>query len=284
MKPPNVMTTPEWESLAFSLAQHLSKMEDGEVFMLYSMTAEPDEFGNRDEPRYLQFCAHGDDQIRCEVSNNDVLPEAFQMTAEETALFANHGWIMPEVVVHDGIDSGSPNIYMDVEQVFCDFVADSVVVILRDVWHLTSLKNIGTDKESLRGLRKFVMLDPPTSKTCEIEAERAKTARRRAWLSRVDVEAPGLVAADDVKLGIATLILSGLTNDPDVNWIAFRDHKKSRSNAELLLEMYESAAEPLKFLLSKVPDELGSESSLVSQAQSLVAEAACVERGYWMAG
>lgn len=153
------MTELTWESLAYSLAAHLAAMEDDEHFVLYAGPPEPDDLADKYH-RYVQFCAYDSGQtVRCEVVSNAYRPEHLKHSVDDLVMLRTAGWFLPSDVPTEVGDSGSPNLFMDVESDAAEFAAGAVITVLRDVWH-ADVHDVVTDADHLRGPRAFSLQAP----------------------------------------------------------------------------------------------------------------------------
>lgn len=148
-----------WEDLTFSLARHLESMPTDSYFSLYvDDSGRPGfEADLDDHPLYVQFCAFGEQMVRCEVVSNEFLPADRQHSVDDLIAMRLDGWTLPS----DEHVHGSPNIHLDVHTDDADRAAAMVMRVFQVVWQVTTADGIITDARHLRGRHAFRVLDAP---------------------------------------------------------------------------------------------------------------------------
>ncbi|QWZ09247.1 hypothetical protein KRR39_05525 [Nocardioides panacis] len=125
-------TTLAWSAFRGRLADHVAAMQDDEVALVEAESS----VGDADEGAapYVQFCAWGEDLVRCELSSNAYLAEAHRLDVSQVAALVEMGWILPTHGPDDEADSGSTNFHVDAERVEADRLAVMTVRAFREVF------------------------------------------------------------------------------------------------------------------------------------------------------
>ncbi len=117
-------TASAWRRFQARLADHLLAMQDDDLLLLEAETALEDEDG---AAPYVQFCAWGSGQLRCEAVSNHYLAEEFLLDDAGAAALVALGFEPPS-------DDGSANFWSDVVGSDGDRLAVMAVRALRDVY------------------------------------------------------------------------------------------------------------------------------------------------------
>lgn len=133
-----------WSVFRGRLADHVAAMEDDELALVEAESS-VDEEDDGAAP-YVQFCAWGDDLVRCEVSSNAYLADEQQLDDEQVAALVALGWNAPTYSPDEEADSGSTNFYLDAERKQADRLAVLTVRALRDVFGVAHPAFLSSDE------------------------------------------------------------------------------------------------------------------------------------------
>jgi hypothetical protein len=127
-------TSRAWSLFANRLADHVVNMaEDSNMCIEVESTLDDDE--DAGAAPYVQFCAWGGDLVRCEVSSNEYLDVAYELSGDDMVKLAELGWHPPGYQEEgDEPDGGSPNFSLDLERRQGDRLAVMTVKALREVF------------------------------------------------------------------------------------------------------------------------------------------------------
>ena len=82
-----------WSAFRGRLADHVAAMQDDDLILIEAESAVGDE--DEGAAPYVQFCAWGEDLVRCELSSNAYLAQAHQLDDEQVAALVALGWSLP---------------------------------------------------------------------------------------------------------------------------------------------------------------------------------------------
>lgn len=109
-------------------------MRDDDVLVVVTESAAEEDEDDGCAP-YVQFCAWGEDRVRCEVSSNAYLTADHRLDPVGTETLKGLGWAPPTHGRDDeDADAGSANFHLDVERSSADRLAVMTVKALRDVF------------------------------------------------------------------------------------------------------------------------------------------------------
>ncbi|MEO5711687.1 MAG: hypothetical protein ABIQ59_17905 [Nocardioidaceae bacterium] len=136
-------TARAWGSFQSRLADHVAAMEDDDVLFV-----EAEASGEEDEgcAPYVQFCAWGEDLVRCELSSNTYLADEHVLDAAAAAALEALGWSGPTRGEDDAPDEGSTNFFLDLERNHADRLAVMTVRAFRDVFGVAHPAFLSSDK------------------------------------------------------------------------------------------------------------------------------------------
>ena len=160
-----------WDEFERRLLERLEEMDEDDT-LLVEVPQDEDRSGAMP---YVQFCAWGDDMIRCEAVSNHYLAETWALTEESGEELVGIGFSAPTYAPDETPDSGSANYHVDVER---DEVADlgwMTVGALRDVYGVPHPSLLEADVEGL--------VDPAP------EEERPRPPRGSTSAAPADLEA-----------------------------------------------------------------------------------------------
>lgn len=127
-------TARAWSRFQARLADHIAEMRDDDVLVVVSESATEEDEDDGCAP-YVQFCAWGEDRVRCEVSSNAYLTADHRLDPVGTETLKGLGWAPPTHGPDDAdADAGSANFHLDVERSSADRLAVMTVKALRDVF------------------------------------------------------------------------------------------------------------------------------------------------------
>ena len=132
-----------WRDVSDDVAERACDMDDGDVMLLES---------SRDD-RYVQVTLGGPGWVRAEVSSNLFNRGAARLDESQMSALVHDGWHMP--APED--PSGSPNFWIDVEQLWADVLGDMVARVVDDVWKLPTTR-LNLDGEPY--IRGCVVFEP----------------------------------------------------------------------------------------------------------------------------
>ncbi len=123
-------TRAAWDEFERLLGERLDIMEDDEN-LIVELLQDDAEVG---AAPYVQFCAWGEDRMRCEAASNHYLMATWALNDEGRAALEAIGFGAPTYAPGDDEDSGSSNYFVDVERDEFEDLAWMTVQALRDVY------------------------------------------------------------------------------------------------------------------------------------------------------
>ena len=127
-------TATAWTQFQARLADHLLEMEEDDLLMLEAETTGHD----GGAAPYVQFCAWGPGQLRCEAVSNGYLAAEHRLDQAEETLLLELGFeaptYEPDAEPDAQSDGGSANFWVDTAQEEADRLAVMAVRALRDVY------------------------------------------------------------------------------------------------------------------------------------------------------
>lgn len=124
-------TAKAWTRFQARLADHLHEMEEDDLLLLEVESSLEDDDG---AAPYVQFCAWGADQLRCEAVSNGYLGEVHRLGSSDTDALQRLGFAPPTHEPHGEADEGSANFWVDADVDEADRLAVMAVRALRDVY------------------------------------------------------------------------------------------------------------------------------------------------------
>ncbi len=121
-----------WSAFRGRLADHVAAMQDDEVVLVEAES--PVEDGDPGAAPYVQFCAWGEDLVRCELTSNAYLAAAHLLDEDQVAALVALGWNPPTHGPEEEAGSGSTNFYLDAERIEADRLAVMTVRAFREVF------------------------------------------------------------------------------------------------------------------------------------------------------
>lgn len=109
-------------------------MEEDDLLLLESESSLEDDDG---AAPYVQFCAWGTDQLRCEAVSNGYLAQMHRLGSAETDALLRLGFAPPTYEPGAEADEGSANFWVDADLDEADRLAVMAVRALRDVYGVT---------------------------------------------------------------------------------------------------------------------------------------------------
>lgn len=127
-------TARAWSKFQARLADHVADMQDDDILLVEAELAADEDEADGSAP-YVQFCAWGEEFVRCEVSSNDYLATEHLLDPAAVETLTALGWSAP-TCGRDDDDPGeeSANFYLDVDRSHVDRLAVMTVKALRDVF------------------------------------------------------------------------------------------------------------------------------------------------------
>lgn len=127
-------TARAWSKFQARLADHVADMQDDDILLVEAESAADEDEADGSAP-YVQFCAWGEEFVRCEVSSNDYLATEHLLDPAAVETLTALGWSAP-TCGRDDDDPGeeSANFYLDVDRSHVDRLAVMTVKALRDVF------------------------------------------------------------------------------------------------------------------------------------------------------
>ena len=104
-----------WSAFRGRLADHVAAMQDDEVALVEAETTVEEGAGDEGAAPYVQFCAWGEDLVRCELTSNAYLAAAHPLDEDQVAALVELGWNPPTHGPEEEAGSGSTNFYLDAE-------------------------------------------------------------------------------------------------------------------------------------------------------------------------
>lgn len=158
----------DWDTVAQSLEARLLTLEDGESFVLDGpLDDENDPDGG--SSRYVQFCAYnGGESIRCEVVSNSYLPTHLRHSIDDLVTLRIAGWTLPTALPGEDEESGSYNLFLDVDGDDAAAGAKAVCVALRDLWSMSPYEFVTGGCVINIEPEDFLLREPPNDETARI--------------------------------------------------------------------------------------------------------------------
>jgi hypothetical protein len=123
-------TATAWEEFERRLLERLEELEDGETLLL-EVPQDEDKPG---AAPYVQFCAWGEDMVRCEAVSNHYLLDSWALSEEAGEELVGLGFSAPTYAPGETEDSGSSNYFVDVPREETADLGWMTVGALRDVY------------------------------------------------------------------------------------------------------------------------------------------------------
>jgi hypothetical protein len=121
--------TRAWEELEQRLEEHLGQLVEDQTLVV-----ELPQDAQEGAAPYVQFCAWGEDMLRCEAVSNHYLGESWALTDAGAGELVALGFHAPTYTPEEEADSGSANFYVDGERNQADDMAWMAVKALREVY------------------------------------------------------------------------------------------------------------------------------------------------------
>ena len=140
----DVSTATAWTQFQARLADHLLEMEEDDLVMLEAETSGVDDGA----APYVQFCAWGPGELRCEAVSNGYLAARHRLDDAGESGLLQLGFEAPTYSADAEPDSGSANFWVDAAADQADRLAVMAVRALRDVYgvaHLAFLSGLPSD-------------------------------------------------------------------------------------------------------------------------------------------
>ncbi|HSE08421.1 MAG TPA: hypothetical protein VLB29_07125 [Nocardioidaceae bacterium] len=142
----DLSTARAWSQFQARLADHVVEMEDDDLLVIEALSG-VDNDGMDGAAPYIQFCAYGEDLVRCEVSSNQYLAAEHCLSQVESERLTELGWCAPTCSRHDeNPGQGSANFYVDLERNQGDRLAVMTVTAFRDVFGVKHPAFLDADK------------------------------------------------------------------------------------------------------------------------------------------
>ena len=184
-------TTRAWSAFRGRLADHVAAMQDDEVALVEAETSVED--GDPGAAPYVQFCAWGEDLVRCELTSNAYLPAAHQLDEDQVAALVALGWNPPTHGPEEEAGSGSTHFYLDAERIEADRLAAMAVRAFREVFGVPHPAFLSSDDlPTTDAPRPTVEEDAEVDELLAVEPDDADHLRRwstRRW-SRSSADCP----------------------------------------------------------------------------------------------
>ena len=123
-------TKAAWDEFERRLVERLDAMDEDDLLLVEVPGAEEQDGATP----YVQFCAWGEDMVRCEAVSNHYLAETWTLTEEAGAELVTLGFTAPSYAPDEEADEGSSNFYVDVPRDGAFDLGWMTVVALRDVY------------------------------------------------------------------------------------------------------------------------------------------------------
>jgi len=121
-----------WSSFQARLADRVADLSDDEIVVV-EVGSVVEEHAEGAAP-YVQFCAWGDTQVRCEVSSNVYLDPRVRVDRAGADAIVELGWQAPTAGRDEDAGEGSSNFFVDAERAEGDRLAVMTTRVLRDVF------------------------------------------------------------------------------------------------------------------------------------------------------
>ena len=183
-------TARAWSKFQARLADHVVDMDQNDLLLVEAESSVDD--GDEGAAPYVQFCAWGEDLVRCEVSSNEFLADEHLLDSVGVETLRGLGWSAPSAGRDDeDPGEGSANFYIDLERSEADRLAVMAVRALRDVFGVAhpvflSTDNLAEDDEPAPSLGV-----PASQSSAELDPDEATAvvARDREHLQELVDEA-----------------------------------------------------------------------------------------------
>ena len=123
-------TQTAWDEFERRLRTRLDELDDDETYLVEV----PQDEEVAGAAPYVQFCAWGQDMIRCEAVSNHYLQAAWALTEQLAEQLTIMGFSEPTYAPDETPDSGSSNFYADVSRDEVHDLAWMTLFALRDVY------------------------------------------------------------------------------------------------------------------------------------------------------
>lgn len=124
-------TAAAWTRFQAQLADHLLELEEHDLLLLEAESSLDDADG---AAPYVQFCAWGPGQLRCEAVSNTYLAPTHRLDDARLVAIEELGFEAPSHDAGEAADDGSANFWIDVDHDEADRLAVMAVRALRDVY------------------------------------------------------------------------------------------------------------------------------------------------------